>query len=104
MFFMWRQSSHEQKIMSKQRKFLAWRLILWWQKYVKWQHTKQTLMNSLDSHIVMLPYDSDFAHFYELLGHNVFHVSFGCYFDETVCVKDNGQLTMTAQIIIHHKI
>ncbi len=41
-FFMWRESSYQQKIMDKKGKFLAWRLLLWWQKYVKWQHTKQT--------------------------------------------------------------
>ncbi len=28
--------------MNKKRKYPAWRLLLWWQKYVKWQHTKQT--------------------------------------------------------------
>ena len=57
------------------------------------------LLNSFDRHIVMLLYDSDFAHFYELLGYNVSHVSYGCYFAEHVCVKDNGKLTMTAMTI-----
>ncbi len=66
-------------------------------------HNKR-LPSSLDRHIVMLLYDSAFAHFYELLGYNVFHVSYGCYFAEHVCVKDNGQLTMTAQMIIHDDI
>ncbi len=41
-FFMWRESSYQQKIMDKKGKLLTWRLLLWWQKYVKWQHTKQT--------------------------------------------------------------
>jgi hypothetical protein len=41
-FFLWRDSSFQQKFMDKMGKFLAWRLLLWWQKYVKWQHTKQT--------------------------------------------------------------
>ncbi len=41
-FFMWRESSYKQKIMDQKGKFLAWRFLLWWQKYVKWQHTKQT--------------------------------------------------------------
>ncbi len=60
------------------------------------------MLNRLDSHIVMLLYDSAFAHFYELLGFNVFHVSYGGLAAEHVCVKDNVQLTMTvAQMIIH---
>jgi hypothetical protein len=41
-FFMWRESSYQQKIMDKKGKFLAWRFFLWWQKYLKWQHTRQT--------------------------------------------------------------
>jgi hypothetical protein len=28
--------------MDKKGKFLTWRFLLWWQNYVKWQHTKQT--------------------------------------------------------------
>ncbi len=80
------------------------RLLLWWQKYVKCNTQNKRLLNSLDGHIVMLLYNSAFAHFYELLGYNVFHVSYGCYFAEQVCLKDNGQLTMTAQMIIQHNI
>ena len=41
-FSMWRESSYQQKIMGKKGRFLVWRLLLWWQKYVKWQHTKHT--------------------------------------------------------------
>ncbi len=79
-FFMWRESSYQQKIMGKKGKFLAWRLLLWWQKYQSGNTQNKRLLNSLDSHIVMLLYDSAFAHFYEPLGYNVFHVSYGCYF------------------------
>jgi hypothetical protein len=52
----------------------------------------------------MLLYDSDFAHFYELFGYKVPHVSCGCYFAEHVCVKDNGKLTIPAQMIIQNNI
>ncbi len=33
-FFLWRESSYQQKILNKKGKFLAWRFLLWWQKYV----------------------------------------------------------------------